>query len=101
MAKQWPGAFAPPQLFCLEINFPESVLRGICNAAQPLFARAQCFVGPLLLADIALCSPTANERSILLNGDQVVQEVFRIPVPVDFVAFKVCKTVTPIPYGVK
>ena len=54
-----------------------------------------------MLGDIALCSPTANKRSILLNGDQVVQEVFRIPVPVDFVTFEVCKTVTRVTYGVK
>src|SRR5881397_2378429 len=101
MAKQWPGAFAPPQLFRPEINFPESVLRGICNTAQALFARAQCVLRPLLLGDIALCSPTANQCSVLLNGVQVVQEVFRIPIPVDFVTFKVCKSVTRLPYGVK
>src|SRR5262249_34507880 len=47
----------------------------------------RCF-GPLLLGDIALCSPYAGQRSVFLDADQVAQKVFRISVYVYFAGFR-------------
>src|SRR5262245_48135924 len=89
MAEQGSRPFAPPQLAGFQVNFPERVLRGVGNAAHPLFALAERFLGSLLLCDVTLRSPGASDGSIFLNANQVIQEVFRVSIPVGFASFDV------------
>src|SRR5262245_5383795 len=94
-------SLAPPQLVCLQIYLPDRVLSGFGDAPQPLFALAQRLFGPLLFGDVALRSPGADHGPVLHDAGQVVQEVFRVPVPIDLMRYGVHQVETGAPEGAK
>src|SRR4030095_6770625 len=77
-AEQQSCRFTPPQLLRPEIDLPQRILGSVGNAAHPFLAGTQGVSCLLLGGNVALCSPCADQLSVLLNADQVAQEIFRI-----------------------
>src|SRR5262249_60120900 len=94
-------SIAPPQNVCLQVNFPERVMTGVGDALQPLFALARRHFNPLLLSDVALRPPGPGYDPIFLNPDQVVQEIFRVPPPVNLSRFNIGQAIPGTPEGAK
>src|SRR5262245_1066063 len=71
-----------------------TIWRKLRQQPVPLFAGAQRFFSLLLSGDVALCSPSADNHSILNNSTQAVQDDFGIPVPVEFVCLDIVEVIT-------
>src|SRR5262249_15581304 len=92
---------APPQPVRLQVNLPERVLSGFGDSLQSHFALAQRLFGELLLGDVALCSPCADNCPVFFNAVLVVQEVFRISVPIKLARFDIGQAITGKSEGMK
>src|SRR5262249_28208120 len=71
------------------------------DAPQPRFALAQRPFDLFYLGDITLYSPAADDGPIFHDAGLVVQKVFCIPIPIDFMSFNISHAVTGALEGAK